>query len=69
VEFRAYRGISGGSQVMATYEFANLEDWTRWYAYEDCQKVLSELYTLAQNVKTEIWWPSPTAPTPIRPGK
>ncbi len=69
VEFRAYRGISGGSQVMATYEFANLEDWTRWYAHEDCQQVLSELYTLAQNVKTEIWWPSPTAPTPIRPGK
>lgn len=69
VEFRGYRGVSGASQIMATYEFADLPGWAAWFAHEDCQNVLAELHTLTQNVKTELWWPSPTVPVPIRPGK
>lgn len=68
VEFRGYRGISGAPQVLATYEFADLASWAAWYSHEDAQKVWMELHTLALNVTTELWGPSPAAPEPIRPG-
>ncbi len=68
VEFRAYRMASGASQVAITYEFADLATWAAWYATEEVQKVLDELYTLALNVITELWGPSPMVPRPIRPG-
>lgn len=69
VEFRAYRPVTGASQVVITYEFADLAAWAAWYSNEDVQKVLNELHTLALNVTTEIWGPSPVVPAPIRPGK
>lgn len=68
VEFRGYRGISGAPQIVATYEFADLAAWAAWYAHEEAQKVWAELHTLALNVTTELWWPSPVVPQPIRPG-
>ena len=43
--------------------------WAAWYSNEDIQKVLTELHTVAFNVTTELWGPSPVVPTPIRPGK
>jgi quinol monooxygenase YgiN len=68
VEFRAYRPLSGTSQVVITYEFADLEAWAVWRDSEDMQNVTDELYTLANNVSSELWGPSPVVPEPIRPG-
>jgi quinol monooxygenase YgiN len=69
VEFRAYRPASGASQVTITYEFADFAAWAAWYATEAVQTVLAELRTLAVNVNTELWGPSPIAPAPVRPGQ
>jgi len=68
VEFRAYRGACGAPQVVVTYEFADLAAWAAWHSHEEAQKVLTELHTLALNVTTELWGPSPVVPKPIRPG-
>ena len=69
VEFRAYRPASGAGQVGTTYEFADMANWAAWHANENIQKVLDELHTLALNVTSELWGPSPVVPAPIRPGK
>jgi quinol monooxygenase YgiN len=69
VEFRAYRSASGASQIVTTYEFADMVAWAAWNGNEDVQKVLMELHTLALNVNIEIWGPSPVVLAPIRPGK
>jgi quinol monooxygenase YgiN len=69
VEFRAYRPASGASQAVVTYEFADMATWAAWQAHENTQKIFTELHTLALNVKTEVWGPSPVVPAPIRPGK
>jgi quinol monooxygenase YgiN len=69
VEFRAYRGAVGTSQVVVTYEFADMTAWAAWNSSEDMQKVNAELHTLAHNVTTELWEPSPVVPAPIRPKK
>ena len=69
VEFRAYRPVTGASKVAVTYEFADLAAWAAWRSNEDVQEVLNELPTLALNVNTEIWGPSPVVPASIRPGK
>jgi antibiotic biosynthesis monooxygenase (ABM) superfamily enzyme len=68
VEFRAYRPATGASQVVVTYEFADMATWAAWQTHEDTQKVLDELRTLAANVTIELWGPSPVVPKPIRPG-
>ncbi len=68
VEFRAYRGVSGAPQVVATYEFADLAAWTAWYSHGDAQKLWDELHTFGLNVTAELWGPSPVVPKPIRPG-
>lgn len=67
VEFRAYRLAGGTSQVVVTYEFADMAAWAAWWSHEDMQQVLTELHTLALNVTTELWGPSPVVPEPIRP--
>ena len=69
VEFRAYRSVTGSSQLVTTYEFADLSAWAAWGGNPDGQKVLLELHTLALNVSIEVWGPSPVVPVPIRPGK
>lgn len=68
VEFRAYRGPAGDSQVIATYEFADMKAWAEWQDHEDVKRANEELYTVATNVKMELWGPSPVVPKPIRPG-
>ena len=68
VEFRAYRPVTGASQVAVTCEFADLATWAAWYGNEDVQKVLNELRTLALNVTMELRSPSLAVPAPIRPG-
>lgn len=67
-EFRGYRPASGGSEVVVTYEFADMATWAAWYDHDDVQQVVNELRTLANNVTMELWGPSPIVPQPIRPG-
>ena len=69
VEFRAYRGVAGASQVVVTHEFANMADWVAWNSNGDIQKLKTELHTLALNVTSELWGPSPVVPAPMRPSK
>jgi quinol monooxygenase YgiN len=69
VEFRGYRSASGAHRIMVTYEFADLAAWAAWQSHEDMQKVRDELGTVATDVTTEVWGPSPIVPKPIRPGK
>lgn len=42
--------------------------WAAWQELEAVQGVLTELHTLATDVTTELWGPSPIVPQPIRPG-
>jgi antibiotic biosynthesis monooxygenase (ABM) superfamily enzyme len=67
VEFRAYRPAIGVSQIVVTYEFADLATWATWYADEASQKVMDELRMYTTNLITELWGPSPVVPEPIRP--
>jgi len=68
-EFRAYRPASGSAEVVVTYEFADMAAWAAWNVHEDIQHVFDELHTMALNISTELWSPSPVVPHPIRPGK
>ena len=69
VEFRAYRPVTGSSQLVTTYEFADLAAWAAWNSNSEIQKSLTELHTLALNITNEVWGPSPVVPVPLRPGK
>ncbi|MDW7739096.1 MAG: antibiotic biosynthesis monooxygenase family protein [Bacillota bacterium] len=66
IEFRAYRPASGSSQVVVTYEFADMSSWAAWQGHEDMQALLSELHTVAAGIKLELWGPSPVVPEPMR---
>ena len=68
VEFRAYRPATGASQVVVTFEFADMPTWAAWHDHEDVQKVLGEVRTFTANLTTELWGPSPVVPEPVRPG-
>ena len=68
VEFRAYRPATGSSQVVVTYEFADMAAWESWHSNEAVQTVLEELHTLATDIGLELWGPSPVVPDPVRPG-
>ena len=67
-EFRGYRPASGPHQVVVTFEFADMNAWAKWNNQDATQEVLTELRTLANDVTTELWGPSPVVPEPIRPG-
>ena len=69
IEFRAYRPAAGAPQVVVAYEFADMAAWAAWWSHQDCQQVFTELHTLALNVTTELWGPSPVVPEPLRPGE
>jgi antibiotic biosynthesis monooxygenase (ABM) superfamily enzyme len=69
VEFRGYRPVTGSSQVVVTYEFADLEDWAAWYAHEEAQTLLTELRSVTTGVHHELWGPSPVATKAVRPGE
>jgi hypothetical protein len=55
--------------VIITYEFADMAAWAAWFSNETVQEVIREVYTLALNVNSELWGPSPVVPAPIRPGQ
>ncbi len=69
VEFRAYRTVAGSSQLVITYEFADLAAWAVYNSNPEVQKLQIELRALALNVTSEVWGPSPVVPAPIRAGK
>jgi antibiotic biosynthesis monooxygenase (ABM) superfamily enzyme len=67
-ELRGYRGAAGAAQIVATFEFADMAGWAGWHSADDAQAALTELRTLATNVSTALWGPSPLTPQPVRPG-
>ncbi len=67
VEFRAYRPASGAWQVVTTTEFTNLEAWAAAMSSEVWQQMNMELHTLALDIVTDVWGPSPVVPEPLRP--
>jgi quinol monooxygenase YgiN len=69
IEFRAYRPATGASQIVVTYEFADLAAWASWYDHEESQKLRNEGRPFMMNVSAELWGPSPVVPEPIRPGQ
>jgi hypothetical protein len=68
VELRGYRAATGSSQIVATVEFANMGDWAAWHSHETIQQILVEMRTVAINLTSELWGPSPMTPEPVRPG-
>ena len=68
VEFRAYRPVTGASQVVTLYEFADMAALSSWYYNEETQKLISERRIFTLNEISEIWGSSPLVPEPIRPG-
>ena len=67
VEFRAFRPVSGASEVAVTYEFADMTGFARWYQSEAVQHVVQESREYCENMATELWGPSPVVPKPVRP--
>jgi hypothetical protein len=41
--------------------------WAAWHETETVQAVLTEVHTLANDVTSDLWGPSPIVPQPIRP--
>jgi heme-degrading monooxygenase HmoA len=68
VEFRGYRPASGSHQVVTTTEYATMADWAAAASSETWNEIIAELHTMATDITTEIWGPSPVLPKPIRPG-
>ena len=66
-EFRAYRHATGSNQILTICEFANMDDWEKWFSHEDIYNVIHELYALTLNLTSELWGPSPVVPKPLRP--
>jgi antibiotic biosynthesis monooxygenase (ABM) superfamily enzyme len=67
VEFRGFRPVTGSSQVVTTYEFADFEAWSSWYTNEEIQNLMNERRKFTFNEISELWGPSPVVPDPIRP--
>lgn len=53
-EFRAYRRISGASEVLVMIEFADQAAWAAWRSNEKVQEVIEELRTYTSDMKIEI---------------
>jgi len=68
VEMRSYRTQAGNSQVVTTYEFADMAAWAAWQYSETMQQMLVESRASMMNVSAELWGPSPVVPEPLRPG-
>ena len=65
-ELKAYRPVTGDSQIAVTIEFADLTAWTDWQGNAEVKKVLAELRTMAVNVNIEVWGPSPVVSKPVQ---
>jgi antibiotic biosynthesis monooxygenase (ABM) superfamily enzyme len=67
VEFRAFRSIIGGNQVVSMYEFESIKTWASWQDNEDFKKHLEEGRNYWTNMSQELLGISPLVPKPIRP--
>jgi antibiotic biosynthesis monooxygenase (ABM) superfamily enzyme len=68
VEIRGYRPVTGTSQAVMTYEFADLATWQAWYEHQDIQTLMLELRAFTTDMNMELWGTSPMVPGPIRAG-
>jgi hypothetical protein len=66
-EFRAWRPVSGTSEVVVTYEFADLTAFGRWYQHESVQRTMQEAREFCEHMVAEVWGPSPVVPKPVHP--
>lgn len=48
-------------------EFAYMTDWAEWHSHDTIQQILVEMRTVAIDVTSELWGPSPMTPEPVRP--
>lgn len=68
VEFRANRNVLGSPQVRTVSTWQSMEDWAR-FNQGPWQALQAELRAFANNIKVEIWGPSPILAEPVRPSK
>ena len=66
-ELRVYRPVTGTSQVVVVYEFADLAGFATWWADAEVQKIFTESRPYQMNREGELWGPSANYPTPLRP--
>ncbi len=55
-------------QACVTYEFADLESWAVWRSNDTVAEVWDEAKAYMDNLRAELWGPSPVMPDPVRPG-
>jgi antibiotic biosynthesis monooxygenase (ABM) superfamily enzyme len=68
IELRGYLGVAASSQLVVTWEFADLAAWTEWHSDAGVQQLIGELFGFVTNVSRELWGPTPNYPEPMRPG-
>ncbi|UCD80168.1 MAG: antibiotic biosynthesis monooxygenase [Desulfobacterales bacterium] len=68
IEFRASRNMLGSPQVRTTSVFRTLSDWAGFTDSNEWRGLEAELRNYADNIRVEIWGPSPVLPEPVRPG-
>jgi hypothetical protein len=70
VEVRAYRNIKENQGVLVVGLWEKLEDWAVFSQSGGWQSLISTLQsTFANNIRIEVWGPSPVIPVPLRPRK
>ena len=67
VEIRSYRPIAGSSQIVITYEFADLAAYAAWRSHPENERVSAEAFQYCENISVELWGPSSATPAPLRP--
>jgi heme-degrading monooxygenase HmoA len=66
-ELRAYRSITGSSQSISTYEFADLAAYAAWRSHPEAERIWVEAHKYFENISVELWGPSPVSAAPLRP--
>lgn len=68
IEFRAFRNALGSPYIRATTVWKNPSDWSRFTESNEWIKIEEELRAkFAENIKVNIWGPSPVVPKPLKP--
>ena len=68
VEVRSYVAVSGSWQIVQTLEFTDMTACANLLSSETYIKMNFDLHSVATDINHEIWGPSPSMPTPLRPG-
>lgn len=67
VELRSFRSITGSSQAISIYEFADLAAYAAWRSHAEAERLWIEAHTYMENISVELWGPSPVSAGPLRP--